>query len=612
MDMNHRRSKPTFAELVAGPRLARQTQYFLAKKTRDSSIAQDQNCSRPSPDDATFDSYIALYLRRGNRKPAFYRGDHVLTADRKFRLGRDYIAESPEDLILYFASDSISALREAYDLTSTRHTIFFLFGSASPELRALASPGEYTQKEFNLLSTDTRIRATRGMIVDFALLSGISDVCKMAAAGLEWNAVFGEVDSTGAIDKAQNRWVEIDRSERFCCASMVSNETRVPPTAPTSGRMSGAPPPLAYGQSVSMSTHTAIAITEPGKVDVIQVPTGTPGDGQVLIKVEYASLIVLDTYMSDVGYFVQSYPVILGFNASGTVAQLGNGVTDLAVGDRVVAVCFADFNNKGTQEYTTQPRIMVSKVPDSLSLESAVTIPENLITAFYTLFNQLELPVPPSFPVKETPPLASTPILIYGAGSTSGQYMVQLLRAAGYTNVLATASAKHHAYLKSIGATGTFDYNNSSLAEDVAKYVGGDGKVPLVVDCIAAVPSMAALAKIVSPTGTVALLMPFKKTNTITVKHASDMTNEFPQDNEPFSREVKLLAVRANLAFQDPYLRDNLATKIIPSLLEKGIIEPNRVRLMDQGSFKDRVEQGLDLLRNDKISGEKVVVKVDA
>ncbi|KAG6911276.1 hypothetical protein DXG01_002115 [Tephrocybe rancida] len=361
-----------------------------------------------------------------------------------------------------------------------------------------------------------------------------------------------------------------------------------------------------------MSTHTAIAITEPGKVDAIQVPTGAPGDGQVLIKVEYASLIAFDTYMSDLGYFVQSYPVIPGFNASGTVAQLGNGVTDLAVGDRVVAVCFAAFNSKGTQEYTTQPRIMVSKVPDSLSLESAVTIPDNLITAFYTLFNQLELPTPPSFPVKETPPLATTPILIYGAGSTSGQYMVQLLRAAGYTNVLATASAKHHAYLKSIGATGTFDYNNPSLAEDVARFVGGDGKVPLVVDCIAAVPSMAALAKIVSPTGTAALLMPFKKTNTITVKHASDMTNDLPQDNEPFSLEVKLLAVKTFLAFQDPYLRDNLATKIIPSLLEKGIIEPNRVRLMDQGSFKDRVEQGLDLLRNNKISGEKVVIKVAA
>lgn len=50
--------------------------------------------------------------------------------------------------------------------------------------------------------------------------------------------------------------------------------------------------------------------------------------------------------------------------------------------------------------------------------------------------------------------------------------------------------------------------------------------------------------------------------------------------------------------------------KILPSLLESGLIRPSRVRLLDEGSFKERVSIGLDLLRNNKISGEKVVVKV--
>lgn len=53
-------------------------------------------------------------------------------------------------------------------------------------------------------------------------------------------------------------------------------------------------------------------------------------------------------------------------------------------------------------------------------------------------------------------------------------------------------------------------------------------------------------------------------------------------------------------------------SKILPDLLEKGLIKPARVRLMDQGSLRDRVALGLDLLRNNKISGEKVVVKIDA
>lgn len=50
--------------------------------------------------------------------------------------------------------------------------------------------------------------------------------------------------------------------------------------------------------------------------------------------------------------------------------------------------------------------------------------------------------------------------------------------------------------------------------------------------------------------------------------------------------------------------------QILPALLEAGHIKPARVRLMDEGSFKERVGTGLELLRENKISGEKVVVKV--
>jgi hypothetical protein len=63
------------------------------------------------------------------------------------------------------------------------------------------------------------------------------------------------------------------------------------------------------------------------------------------------------------------------------------------------------------------------------------------------------------------------------------------------------------------------------------------------------------------------------------------------------------------VCFQNAYLKDNLMPKILPELLASGLIQPNRVRLLDQGTFKERVATGLDLLRNNRISGEKVVVK---
>ena len=66
------------------------------------------------------------------------------------------------------------------------------------------------------------------------------------------------------------------------------------------------------------------------------------------------------------------------------------------------------------------------------------------------------------------------------------------------------------------------------------------------------------------------------------------------------------------LLFQDKTLREKLMPSILPALLESGVISPSRVRLLDQGSLLDRVNTGLQLLRENKISSEKVIVKVIA
>jgi NADPH:quinone reductase-like Zn-dependent oxidoreductase len=84
-----------------------------------------------------------------------------------------------------------------------------------------------------------------------------------------------------------------------------------------------------------MSTHTAIATTAKGVVSTIQVPTPTPGPSDVLLRIDYATLIAMDTWMVDEGSYVQSYPTTLGFNAAGTVVKTGYNVKDLQVGDRV-------------------------------------------------------------------------------------------------------------------------------------------------------------------------------------------------------------------------------------------------------------------------------------
>lgn len=177
-------------------------------------------------------------------------------------------------------------------------------------------------------------------------------------------------------------------------------------------------------------------------------------------------------------------------------------------------------------------------------MEEAATIPDNFVTAFYTLFNQLGLPIPSSFPTPVAPPLATVPILIYGAGSTAGLYAIQLLHLAGYKKVIATASKKHHDYLRSLGASDTFDYNSSSLVEDIASAIGGDGKALLALDCVSAETTLALVGKIVSPLGKVAILLPIKEGNSVTGGQDQEMLWEVPNDKNPFPKETEIIYVR--------------------------------------------------------------------
>ncbi|KAJ3510522.1 hypothetical protein NLJ89_g4624 [Agrocybe chaxingu] len=326
-----------------------------------------------------------------------------------------------------------------------------------------------------------------------------------------------------------------------------------------------------------MSTHTAIAAVAKGKFDAIQVTTETPGEDEVLVKVAYGAMIAFDTYVTDRGFYVQEYPWTLGFSGAGTIERLGAGVNDLSVGDRVTFFGMGPSRSKSLQEYSVQPRSVVSKIPDSLSLEEASTIPDNFVTSFYTLFNQLGLPLPSSFPAQTPPPLSKTPILVYGAGSTAGVYAIQLLHLAGYEKILTTASKKHHEYLRSLGATDTFDYNSPTLVEEIVNTVGEDGKVLIAVDCITADGTLAILGKIVSPLGKIALLLPIKEGNAVTGGQEQRMYFEVAEDSNPFPRGTEIVYVRTFTYQKDEYLKQNLMPKILPQLLDSGYIQPARM-----------------------------------
>lgn len=146
------------------------------------------------------------------------------------------------------------------------------------------------------------------------------------------------------------------------------------------------------------------------------------------------------------------------------------------------------------------------QIPPGFKPEEAVTLGNNFVTVFHAVTTDLELPLP--WPVPSTPPPhANDAILIWGGASSVGQYALQILKHWGYTNLLATASPKHHELLKSYGASQCFDYKDAKVVENVLDLT--KGSIPFVLDCIGSQKgSVIPISKIVKKGAKVAILLP--------------------------------------------------------------------------------------------------------
>lgn len=112
-------------------------------------------------------------------------------------------------------------------------------------------------------------------------------------------------------------------------------------------------------------------------------------------------------------------------------------------------------------------------------------MPNNFCTAFFTLSEKLGIELP--WPRLESfvPRTQNTPILIWGAATSVGQYAVQILKYWGYNNIIATASSHHHDKLRGYGAKHVFDYRESTVVDSIRKLLdASDYPDVRVFDCV--------------------------------------------------------------------------------------------------------------------------------
>lgn len=122
----------------------------------------------------------------------------------------------------------------------------------------------------------------------------------------------------------------------------------------------------------------------PEQLVLVDLPDPVPGPGEVLIDVAYAGCNWADTQVR-MGIYPHpmTYPMVLGFEVSGTVAALGAGVTGVAVGDRV-----ATFPEKGGAyaEKCVASANGLIKLPDAVGLDVGAAFPIQALTAWHMMW----------------------------------------------------------------------------------------------------------------------------------------------------------------------------------------------------------------------------------
>ena len=225
-----------------------------------------------------------------------------------------------------------------------------------------------------------------------------------------------------------------------------------------------------------------------GGPEVLQyedAPQPTLQSGEVLVRVHAVGLNPPDWYLRDGLKILPpewrppvQFPLILGTDISGRVAEIAPDVQGFAVGDEVYSmVRFPTGMGEAYAEYVSVPASDLAHKPAGIDHIHAAAAPMSLLTAWQFLIDEGHDAPNPLQPTPHAPvPLEGKTVLVNGAAGGVGHFAVQIAKWKG-AHVTAVASGRHEAFLRDLGADAFLDYTQVT-PEDVVH------DVDLVVDAI--------------------------------------------------------------------------------------------------------------------------------
>jgi NADPH:quinone reductase-like Zn-dependent oxidoreductase len=194
-------------------------------------------------------------------------------------------------------------------------------------------------------------------------------------------------------------------------------------------------------------------------------PDPIAGPGEVRIAVRAAGVNFADT-LARVGLYPDAPkpPAVLGYEVAGEVDSVGDGVSGVAVGDRVMA----GTRFGGHAELVVVPAEQTLPMPERLSFEQGAAFPVNYATAYAGLVLMGSL-------------REGDRVLIHAAAGGVGISATQLSRNAGASRIFGTASPGKHDAIRAQGVTDPIDYRSLDFEREVSSATDGEG-VDLVFD----------------------------------------------------------------------------------------------------------------------------------
>lgn len=262
-----------------------------------------------------------------------------------------------------------------------------------------------------------------------------------------------------------------------------------------------------------MTTNRRIVVTAVETMELLDEPVPTPADGEVLVRSTYIGVCGSDTHAFHGRHPFIPIPYLPGHEATGVVEELGSGVSNVSVGDRVVVEptlpCWECKQCRtGNENLCENLQFFGCGYPQGGMADRFVVradrlhvIPEDIDDLGAALIEPLSTPVHAG---RIAGPLEGKAVAILGAG-TIGLLMLAVARWSGAKRVVVTdpLPAKRQIALR-LGADAVVD----AMAPDVADQVRGalGESADVVFDCVAVEATLTAAVDMATKGGTVAIV----------------------------------------------------------------------------------------------------------